>query len=140
MPRNDSLCYFFDEKCGLAGSLNEAIEIEEKHLTLYRTKVWREREQQETRSEIADLIRRRNASQRSCILSCFNLVEAYINGLAWDYAHSRDISNLSKNNRDVLTESERPVNIVTKLIRIPALVTERNTGPLHQTRDPLKSF
>jgi len=29
---------------------------------------------------------------------------------------------------------------MTRLIRIPALVTERNTGPLHQTRDPLKSF
>ncbi len=124
----------------LAGSLNEAIEIEEKHLTPYRTKVWRERKQQATRSEIAELIRRRNASQRTCILSCFNLIEAYINGLAWDYAHTHDVSNLSQKNRDVLTEAARPVNIVTRLIRIPALVTERNTGPLHQTRDPLKSF
>jgi hypothetical protein len=32
------------------------------------------------------------------------------------------------------------VSIVTKLIRIPALTTGRETGPLHQTSDPLKSF
>jgi hypothetical protein len=124
----------------LAGSLNEAIEIEEKQLTPYRTKTWREWKQQQAKSEIGDLIRRRNASQRTCILSCFNLIEAYINGLAWDYVHTHDISNFLQKNRDVLTESERPVNIVTRLIRIPALVTGRNAGPLHQTRDPLKSF
>ena len=40
----------------------------------------------------------------------------------------------------MLTESDGPVNIVAKLIRIPALTTGRETGPLHQTRDPLKSF
>ena len=124
----------------LAGSLNEAIEIEEKYLTPYRTKLWRELKQQRTRSEIAELIRRRNANLRTCILSCFNLTEAYINGIAWDYAQTHDVSNLSQKNREILTEDKRPINIVTRLIRIPALVTERNTGPLHQTRDPLKSF
>jgi len=124
----------------LAVSLNEAIEIEEHRLTPYRTKSWRERKEQRTRFEIADLIRRRNANQRACVLSCFNLIEAYVNGLAWDYVQTNDISRLSKDNRNVLTESDRPVNIVAKLIRVPALTTGRETGPLHQTRDPLKSF
>jgi hypothetical protein len=124
----------------LAVSLNEAIEIEEQRLTPYRTKSWSERKQQKIKAEIADLIRRREAHQRTCVLSCFNLIEAYINGLAWDFAHTHEITSLSKDNRNVLTEFERPVNIVTKLIRIPALVTKRGTGPLHQTRDPLKSF
>jgi len=67
-------------------------------------------------------------------------VEAYINGLAWDYVQTHDISNLSKKNQNVLTESERPVNIIDKLVKIPRLVVEQEAGPLHQTREPLKSF
>lgn len=98
------------------------------------------KKQLKTRSEIGDLIRRRDAGQRTCVLSCFNLIEAYINGLAWDYVQTHDIQSLSKDKRNVLTEVERPVNIVTRLIKVPALTTGRDMGPLHQTRDPLKSF
>jgi len=124
----------------LAVSLNEAIDIEEHRLTPYRTKSWRERKELGTRPEIADLIRRRNANLRACVLSCFNLIEAYINGLAWDYVQMHDISGLTEKNRNVLTESKGFVNIIDKLIKVPALTTGRETGPLHQTRDPLKSF
>jgi hypothetical protein len=123
----------------LATTFNEAVKIESR-LIPYRTKTRREQKQQKTRAEIADLIRRENVSQRACILSCFNLIEAYINGIAWDYVQLHDISGLSKDNRNVLTESERLVNIIDKLIKIPRIVTEREESPLHQTRDPLKSF
>lgn len=124
----------------MALAFNDAVEIEEHRLTPYRTKSWRERKQLETRSEIADLIRRHEASLRTCVLSCFNLIEAFINGVAWDHAHMHDLSGFSKDNRNVLTESERPVSIVTKLVRVPGLVAGRDSGPLHQTRNPLKSF
>lgn len=124
----------------LAVSFNELVEIEEHCLTSYRTKTWREKKEQKTRAEIADLVRRSETNQRTCVLSCFNLIEAYVNGLAWDYVQTHDISGLSKDNRNVLTESERPVNIIDKLIKIPRLVAERDIGPLHQSRDPLKSF
>lgn len=123
----------------LAISFNEAVEIE-KRLIPYQTKAWGEIKQQETRTEIADLIRRGEVNRRTCLLSCFNLVEAYINGLAWDYVQTHDISNLSKKNQNVLTESERPVNIIDKLVKIPRLLVEQEAGPLHQTREPLKSF
>jgi hypothetical protein len=124
----------------LAVSLNEATDIEKHRLAPYRTKSWRQIKEQRTKAEIADLIRRRDVSQRTCVLSCFNLIEAYINGLSWGYVQTHDISNLSRNNRDVLTESEKPVNIITKLTKVPALITGRESGPLHQTRYPLKSF
>lgn len=124
----------------LAVSFNEAVEIEERRLKSYRSRTWREAKEQRTRGEIADLIRRSEANQRASVLSCFNLIEAYINGLAWDYVHAHDASGLSKDNRNVLTESERPVNIIDKLVKIPRLVAERDMGTLHQTRDPLKSF
>jgi hypothetical protein len=124
----------------LAESFNEAVEIEEVQLTPYRTKTWREKKQQATKAEIADLIRRGKVSQRACILSCFNLIESYINGIAWDYVQIHDISGLSKDHRNVLTESERLVNIIDKLIKIPRVITGREDSPLHQTREPLKSF
>jgi hypothetical protein len=124
----------------LAISLNEAIQIEEHSLTPYRTKTWQQQKEQSTRPEIADLIRRRNANLRACVLSCFNLVEAYIDGLAWDYVQTHDISGFSEKNQNVLTESKSFVNIIDKLIKVPALVAGRVEGPLHQTRVPLKSF
>ncbi len=124
----------------LAVSFNELVEIEEHRLTSYRTKTWREKKEQKTRAEIADLVRRSETNQRTCVLSCFNLIEAYVNGLAWDYVQTHDISGLSRDNRNVLTESERPVNIIDRLVKIPRLVAERDEGPLHQSRDPLKSF
>lgn len=124
----------------LAVSFNDVIEIEEHRLTSYRTKTWREKKVQKTKAEIADLIRRSETNQRTCVLSCFNLIEAYINGLAWDYVQTHDISELSKKNQNLLAESERPVNIIDKLVKRPRLIAEQDPGPLHQTRDPLKSF
>ena len=124
----------------LAISFNEVVEIEEHKLVSYRTLTRRERKEQETRDEVADLIRRSGFSQRACVLSCFNLIEAFINGLAWDYVQTHDISGLSMKNQNVLTESERPVNIIDKLIKRPRLIAGQTEGPLHQTREPLKTF
>lgn len=123
----------------LAGTFNQAVEIGDQ-LASYHSRTWSQVKEKRPRDELADLIRRKETSQRACLLSCFNLIEAYINGLAWDYVHTHDTSGLSKDNRNVLTESERPVNIIDKIIKIPRLVAERDMGPHHQTRDPLKSF
>jgi hypothetical protein len=124
----------------MALAFNDAVDIDEGRLTPYRTKSWCERKEQATQAEIAELIRRLEANLRTSVLSCFNLIEAFINGVSWDYTRTHDLSGLSKDNRNLLTESERPVSIVTKLVRVPVLVTGRDSGPLHQTRDPLKSF
>jgi len=123
----------------LAVSFNEAISIEEHRLTDYRTKNWREIKDQKTRGEIADLLRRSTVSQRTCLLSSFNLIESYINGLAWDYVQTHDISCLSEKKQAVLIE-DKPVNIIEKLIKIPRIFAEKESGPLHQTREPLKLF
>jgi len=124
----------------LAVSLNEAMDVEECGLTPYRTKSWKEQKEQRTRPEIADLIRRRNTNLRACVLSCFNLIEAYINGLAWQYVQTHDISGFTDKNRNVLTESDKFVSITDKLVKIPVLITGQEPGPLHQTHDPLKAF
>ena len=73
-----------------------------------------------------------------CVLSCFNLLEAYINGIAWDYTESHDISRISKNNRDVLTSGQ--ASILDKLVKIPEIVTDQSPGPLSRDNDPLMTF
>lgn len=125
----------------LAVAFNEAVEIEEHRLTPYRTMSWAQQKEAKTRPEIADLVRRRDANQRACVLACFNLIEAYVNGLAWDYVQTHDISGLTDEKQNVLMESKgRLVNIEVKLIKIPAIVAGTIPGPLHQTQEPMKSF
>lgn len=92
----------------------------------------------ETRRLVADLQRQGAASRRSCVISCFNLLEAYINGIAWAYVQKNDISALSNKKQEILTEGQG--SILDKLVRIPQIVKNQLTGPLHQASDPLKTF
>jgi hypothetical protein len=39
-----------------------------------------------------------------CVLSCFNLIEAYNNGITWEFTESHDISDLTRN---IATEGHR---------------------------------
>ena len=57
---------------------------------------------EEIREEIAQSHRQAAFYRRMSILSCFNLVEAYVNGLAWEYVKRHGISGLSKNNQKIL--------------------------------------
>lgn len=99
-----------------------------------------ERAKNEDRRHISDLLRRRAFHQRMALIACFNLVEAYVNGIAWEYVQQVGIEALSENERSVLVEDKRPVNTVDKLVKIPRIVAGRDEGPLHQSRDPLRTF
>jgi len=88
--------------------------------------------------EIAQLERSGVFHRRMCVLSCFNLVEAYVNGLAWDCDQTHQ--DLSKKSRRLLREEDRFVSIIDKLIKYPRIVARQKHGPLHQTQDPLKAF
>jgi hypothetical protein len=73
-----------------------------------------------------------------CVLSCFNLIEAYINGVAWDFTETHDISSLSKNKQDVLQSGRS--SLLDKVIRVPEIVTGQSPGPLTLDNDPLKTL
>ena len=121
----------------VVSSFNEVLDFETK-IEPYEKLPWRIKK--EKISEIENLMRRGAVNRRACLLSCFNLIEAYINGLAWDFVQQNDISHLSKKNRNVLTESESFVNTIDKLIKVPKLISQNENDLLHQTREPLKSF
>lgn len=90
------------------------------------------------KGEIAKLERSGAYHRRMCVLSCFNLVEAYINSLAWSYVQMHDISNLSNKKQKVLTEGQ--TSILEKLVQIPQIVTGRSPGPLESDKEPLSVF
>jgi hypothetical protein len=87
---------------------------------------------------LADLQTRAAFHRGMCVLACFNLIEAYINGVAWDFTESHDISRLSNNKQDVLTKGQ--ASILEKVVKIPEIVTGRSPGPLSQDKDPLKTL
>lgn len=90
-----------------------------------------------TTLDIADASRRVSAMRRLCILSCFNLIEAYINGLGWEFSQTNDISTLSQNEQDMLTEAQG--SIIRRLVRIPAIITS-SSPVLTEAQSPLRDF
>lgn len=74
--------------------------------------------------EIASLMRKRMFAVRSILLCCFNLMEAYLNGLAWDYVQTHGTSSISNRQRKLL-EDTASVSIRDKLNKYPELITGR---------------
>lgn len=125
----------------VANALNAATQIEFE-LARHVGTAWSLAKGKSVRPEIASLLRQGATHRRMCILSCFNLVEAYINGVAWEYVANHGTAALTDKTRNTLTEEDRVVSIIDKLVRVPKIVDggRERDGPLHQTRDPLKAF
>jgi len=121
----------------LAIAFNSAVSLDAE-LVQHEGTPWANAKKGETRKRIADLLTRASFHRRMCLLSCFNLIEAYINSVAWDFTESHDISGLSKNKQDVLTSGQ--ASILEKVVKIPEIVAGASPGPLTQDQDPLKTF
>ena len=88
-----------------------------------------------------ETLHRHRLARRTTLLACFNLVEAYVNSVAWNFLH-RDAraSTIAENDRRLLAEDGRPVNLRKKLVAYPRIVAGADEGPLHDSRDPLRTF
>jgi len=73
------------------------------------------------------------------IIGSFNLVEAYINGVAWEFLQTTKESIKSKD-QETLNSQARSIKIKDKLTKIPRIVKGTSQGVLHETRDPLRTF
>ena len=56
------------------------------------------------RNKLTELIQEKSFSIRAVVTSCFNLVEAYLNGLAWDYVQTHGTEELSMRKKKLLEE------------------------------------
>lgn len=96
----------------------------ETHNELNQYKKKRHVELEAERSEISSLTRRKMFAVRSAVLCCFNLIEAYLNGLAWDYVQTHGTEGLSNNNRKLL-EDTVSTSIRDKLKKYPKILVSR---------------
>jgi len=104
----------------LCVACNDLLEAEEK------SKEWEQRQFSELRrdrDEVAQLQRRIHFSCRSIVLGCFHLVEAYFNGLAWEYVQLNDVSELSARRRKLLDTGK--TNTIEKIKKYPPIVCGR---------------
>ncbi len=120
----------------MAIAYNNVVKID-KELEGFRGTSWKDAKEQKSRKQIAELNRECAYNRRMCILSCFNLVEAYINGISWAYVQTQDVSKLSNKKQKILTEGQ--ASIIDKLIKIPSIVAN-GAEPLNVDEDPLKTF
>ena len=99
---------------------------------------WRKAKEEDFRRPLAAALIRGKFSMRMCLLSCFNLTEAFINGIAWEFVQSSGAAGLSKNQQDLLTKGQ--ASLLDKLAKVPAIVTGRERGPLTKGQAPLSTF
>ena len=121
----------------MAFAFNSALSLDTE-IRRHEGTSWTRAKQDEVRKQIADSLTRAALYRRMCVLSCFNLIEAYINGVAWDFAESHDISSLSKSKQDVLKSGQS--SLLNKVVTVPEIVTGQSHGPLTLDKDPLKTL
>ncbi len=98
----------------------QIIAITQKELAMRETR--RHSELEIRREEIADLVRRNKLAIRSAVICCFNLIEAYLNALAWDYVQKHGTAHLS-NNQKKLLDGSSSISTREKLRKYPQVLT-----------------
>jgi hypothetical protein len=89
--------------------------------------------------EFLPYIGRIEFAQRAIVLSCFNLMEAYLNGLAWDYCRSNDLTVLSNRQVKLLTDTSS-ASIRDKLMKYPAIIAGRDDVAIDGVSDFLDTI
>ncbi len=92
-------------------------------------------ETKKRKSEIAALFSEKKYHMRTCLICCFNLLEAYINGLAWEYRQREDVTHLSNSQKKMLEGDQ--TSILKKLVEVPKIVAGTEKAPLSTGQPPL---
>ena len=74
------------------------------------------------RDDIRALQRKKLFAARAAVIACFNLMEAYLNGLAWDYVRTTNPATLSSRSRKLLDDSAS-ASIRDKLRKYPEIIS-----------------
>lgn len=92
----------------------------------------------EERAELARKLSEMKYHMRMCLIGCFNLAEAYINGIAWEHIATCGVLNLSENQRKLLEGIKG--SILERLVKIPGIVMKNGMSPLCEDQPPLSEF
>ena len=121
----------------LALAYNDALDAHRKESDHGRVR-WHRAKGEDFRNHLATTQSRKKYAMRMCLLSCFNLTEAFINGVAWGFVQSHDITVLSNKKQELLTQGKP--SLVEKLLKIPVIVRGGDKAPLAKEVDPLATF
>lgn len=124
----------------LAIAWNNALDVQQRlKKEGYSTLPYSMLKDQDIRPEFAELIRYEAMYRRTAIQGCFNLLEAYINGLAWEYVHRNGMEQLSNKKKKMFEEAFD--SLTNRLVQIPPIVAGRPDDVLFDTnKSPLREF
>ena len=107
----------------LAKDIAEAVRIARSVQTQLRAYESQPHSQmRESRDDIQPLLRQKFFAARSALISCFNLVEAYLNGLAWEFLNTHDTTLLSNRQKKLLDDSTSTTTR-DKLLKYPEIIS-----------------
>lgn len=78
-----------------------------------------------SKDTISALTRKESHAVRSVLLSCFNLVESYLNGLAWNFAKNEDDFNQLSNRQKKLIQDISQTKLRDKILKYPTIISGR---------------
>ncbi|HPA47687.1 MAG TPA: hypothetical protein PK395_18135 [bacterium] len=120
---------------GLA--FNEVLDMKARIYEIERERIsWSDAKKK--KAEIGTIQSKMKYSMRMCLICCFNLLEAYINGIAWEYKQQNDLQSLSENERKMIEGDQ--TSILNKLMKVPKIVTGTDDSPLSMDTPPLSDF
>lgn len=86
------------------------------------------------------IVKRQRAADRACVIAALGFVEAYINGVAYDFLLDRDKPSIAEKDIALLMErdeksalNERFVSLRTKVLQYPRIVTGKKHPPLTES-------
>ena len=108
----------------LAKDLFEALSIViSSHEDLEKFRKSSHRKLVQDKKDISDVIRKESYSSRSVIICCFNLIEAYLNGIAWKFSgYDESFDNLSNRQKKLIKDIGH-TTIRDKIIKYPKTVS-----------------
>jgi len=75
------------------------------------------------REEVKSVVRTQEFASRTCLLACFNVVEAALNGIAWEFAQDPMLLGaISEKQRKLIEDG----TFRDKLIKYPEIITKRS--------------
>lgn len=132
------LGFEFPEKY-LTDDITVAVEMalrEDEELKAWRSKS--EAVRTAAKPKIGKTVRHLKFYSRMAVLSCFNVVEAYFNSIAWEFLQGQNAGEgLSNRSRSFLEDTGR-VSLGEKVLKYPELICGRSI--FKRNEEPFKSF
>ena len=106
---------------------------------LQKYRILPHRKLEKNKESISMLIQKNDFASQSTVLVCFNLLEAYLNGLAWNHIQSVDVSTLSKRKRKLL-EDTSSVSMRDKLKKYPTTIADNSLWNIAENENTFNAF